>query len=200
MTHKITEKSVEIQHLYFSRDDNYLFIDFSLQILAGEWITLRGNNGIGKSTLLKLIAGQILPESGKIWTIPFSFLGHKNGHRPTRTVLQQLQSKRDLLGSSININDIIEVSNLNKVRDFPIGKLSAGQQRKIALAELFFTPEKLWLLDEPLNHLDNTSQRVFKDLFQQHIESGGTIVQSAHNSYPDFYGVQEVWLGKSPQE
>lgn len=200
MTQKITEKTVEIQHLFFSREDSYLFIDFSLQILAGEWIALRGNNGIGKSTLLKLIARQIPPESGEIWTIPFSFLGHKNGQRSTRTVLQQLRSKRDLVRSTVNINDIIEACNLVPIKDFIIGKLSAGQQRKIALAELFFTPEKLWLLDEPLNHLDTTSQKVFEDLFRRHVQLGGTIVQSAHSSYPNSSGVQEIWLGTPPQE
>ena len=151
-------------------------------------------NGAGKSTLLKLIAGHIPPESGDIWTIPFSFLGHKNGQRSALSVLGQLRSKRDLLGSTKNLDEVLEICSLQRLKDFPITKLSAGQQRKAALAEFFFTPEKLWLLDEPLDHLDNDSQRIFENLFRQHVQLGGSIVQSSHSSPPNSYGVKEIWV------
>lgn len=191
MTNK---KSIEIRNLFFAREDHYLFSDYSLQVDAGEWISLRGNNGAGKSTLLKLIAGHIPPESGDIWTIPFSFLGHKNGQRCSLTVSGQLKSKMNLVGSTMNLDEVLENSSLHRLKDFPIAKLSAGQQRKVALAEFFFTPEKLWLLDEPLDHLDKDSQRLFNTLFHQHVQLGGTIVQSSHENLPNSYGSQEIWL------
>jgi heme exporter protein A len=187
--------AISVQNLLFSRDDFYLYVNFSLSIQQGEWVVLRGANGSGKSTLLKLIAGHILPEAGEIFTIPFDYLGHKNGQRSYLTVGQHLHSKMILMDASADLDTILTMCNLTSVKDFPISKLSAGQQRKVALASLFFTPHKLWILDEPLDHLDQQSQKLFEDLFQRHVCSGGTILQSSHMTYP----AKEIWLGKLPE-
>lgn len=190
---------LKVNHLFFSRDDYYLFRDFSMELSSGQWVVLRGENGSGKSTLLKLIVGQLLPESGKIELVPFCYVGHKNAQRSTLTIEEQIRTKMAFLNVSMPIEDVLKRANLYLLKDIEIARLSAGIQRRVALTECLFTPHKLWILDEPFSYLDRNSKDIYLEIFSQHVKNGGTILQADHEVLPIKYSYQEQFLGINSQ-
>lgn len=183
-----------IKNLSFSRDYDRLFEGVQLIIEQGEWVVIRGKNGTGKSTLLKLIAGVLSPDEGEITPAETAFLGHQNGQRPYLTVEDQLKLKKQLLGSTRDLNHIMDICTLTPLALLKISKLSAGQQRQVALAGILLSPAPLWLLDEPFEHLDAEAFDRYMKLCHQHVQAGGAICQTSHRNLPSHLKVREVWL------
>lgn len=177
------------------RGDNVLFSGVSFALASGEGLVVTGPNGVGKSTLLRILCG-LLPadagsfsiEDGNGGAVPVSeaahYLGHRNAMKRELTVTENLafwQAFQATPGAAgLAVAEAIEAVELAGIGHLPFGDLSAGQQRRIALARLLVTRRPLWILDEPTAALDRRSDRVFADLAAAHLTSGGMLIAATH--------------------
>lgn len=195
--------AISLRRISFCREDVPLFQQLNLDVNKGQWVSIRGKNGAGKSTLLNLMAGLLVPDEGEILicpSTPIAFVGHQNGQQSHLSLRNQLEAKRIFLGSSIEVDWVLETCGLSFLANEKIGHLSAGQQRQGALAALLFTPQSLWLLDEPFEHLDLASKTRFMGIFTTFVQQGGTICQTSHEDFPASLVIQEYWLSEQRQQ
>lgn len=187
---------LQAHSLYLQRSQQCLFSNLSLQVSAGELLIIEGANGCGKSTLLRLLAGFITPTSGEIhWNhTPLAacrsaylgnmhYIGHQNGHKSRLTVTENLRLLQQLSSARVAAPDLATLLNhlhLQSHADTLVHQLSAGQQRRVALARLFLANKPLWLLDEPLTALDTTMQAYFIHSLETHLQQGGLAIISTH--------------------
>jgi heme exporter protein A len=177
------------------RGDSVLFEDIGFSIGRGEALVITGPNGSGKSTLLRILAGLLAADSGEFVlhgddgaAVPVSefahYLGHRNAMKRELRVSENLDFwksfQRSENGEGLSIDAAIEAVGLTGVAHLPFGYLSAGQQRRIALARLLVCQRPLWLLDEPTAALDRRSDQLFADLVQKHLASGGLAIAATH--------------------
>lgn len=186
----LTSKSsnfLTIKNISALRGDVPVLRNFSLDLNQGEWIIVRGRNGSGKSTLLQAIAGLLPLYHGEITKVNSCYLGHQNGFRDLMTVGQHLQFIAKFFGTQLKPTPI------DHLFEVPIHHLSAGLKRQVALSQFILSPHKLWIIDEPFEHLDQQGQAYFQDLMKSHIEQGGAILMTNHESLrvPQ---IKEVWL------
>ena len=174
------------------RGGREVFAGLSFQAAAGEAVAVTGRNGSGKTSLLRLIAGLLLPAGGTI-TIEDGeneltvaeqahYLGHRDALKPALSVHENLSFWADFLGGGADRTtfDCLAAVGLTHAVDLPAAYLSAGQRRRLSLARLLAAPRPLWLLDEPTNALDVAGQAMFADLMRAHLATGGLIVAATH--------------------
>jgi heme exporter protein A len=182
---------IAVSGLACSRGGRLLFEGLSFTLGAGEALAVTGPNGVGKTTLIRAIAGFVRPDSGTIrldgmgpeTSLPQSahFLGHRDGLRAALTVRENLALAPSLLGGSgASTPDAAERLALGRLLDLPVGVLSAGQRRRVALARLLVAPRPLWLLDEPTASLDAGSQQTTAAIMAEHVAAGGIVVAATH--------------------
>jgi heme exporter protein A len=177
------------------RGDSVLFDDLSFTIAHGEALVITGPNGAGKSTLLRILAGLLAADSGRfslqdqdgtVLPVPefAHYLGHRNAMKRELRVSENLDFwksfQRSDSGEGMDVDEAIEQVGLTGVAHLPFGYLSAGQQRRIALARLLVSHRPLWLLDEPTAALDKRSDRLFADLVSRHLAAGGLAIAATH--------------------
>ena len=177
------------------RGDSVLFDNLGFTISRGEALVITGPNGAGKSTLLRILAGLLAADSGDFVllgddgaALPVSefahYLGHRNAMKRELRVQENLafwkNFQRGDSGEGLSVDQAIEQVGLTGVAHLPFGYLSAGQQRRIALARLLVSQRPLWLLDEPTAALDKRSDRLFADLVRQHLAAGGLAIAATH--------------------
>jgi heme exporter protein A len=180
------------------RDMRVLFTDLDVSVEAGECVELLGPNGSGKSTLLRTLAGLFPDYTGIIDAAPLTYLGHANGLCELLTPRQNLEWFAEISGTGRNGNDqidaILDQLGLYGFEDTPCQQLSQGQKRRTALARLLLLPHRLWLLDEPLNALDDDGQRTVADLIRTHCNAGGSVLCATHQSLDGLAG-RSIHLG-----
>lgn len=177
------------------RGDSVLFDDVSFTLSRGEVLVITGPNGSGKSTLLRILAGLLSADSGTFsllgddaMALPVSdyshYLGHRNAMKRELKVSENLSFWQSFQhggnGEGVPIDEAIDRVGLTGVAHLPFGYLSAGQQRRIALARLLVSKRPLWLLDEPTAALDKRSDRLFADLVRAHLATGGLAIAATH--------------------
>jgi heme exporter protein A len=177
------------------RGDSVLFADVSFTLQRGEVLVITGPNGSGKSTLLRILAGLLAADSGDFAlhgddkaVVPISeyahYLGHRNAMKRELKVSENLKFWKNFQpadsGQGLSIDAVIEQVGLTGVGHLPFGYLSAGQQRRIALARLLVSERPLWLLDEPTAALDKRSDKLFADLVRDHLAKGGLAIAATH--------------------
>lgn len=187
------------------RGDRLLFDRLSFVVEPGGALVLRGPNGSGKTSLLRLLAGFLKPDSGKLHIgdaapqdriADIHFAGHKDGLKAQLTVREQLATWIRLLEGTGNVDEALACWGLARVADLPCGVLSAGQSRRLALARLYAVRRHVWLLDEPTAPLDAQSVQVFLDAVAAHRAGGGSVVIAAHGAL-DIPGATELRLGEA---
>jgi heme exporter protein A len=185
---------LEAQQLTSVRAGRTLFSDLSWQLAAGEILHIEGPNGAGKSTLLRIVAGLLQPLEGNVllfgqpqredpehWQRQTLFIGHKPAVKAELTALENLYFQSRLDG--VQLDDpwqLLETVGLLGLEDIPAQQLSAGQQRRIALARLFYSQAKLWILDEPFTALDTRGIDLLHQRFAEHLEHGGALLLTSH--------------------
>ena len=153
----------------------------SFTLRAGQGVILRGPNGIGKTTLLRTLAGLQLADAGSVVPGPeaMAYASHADGIKATLTVRENLGFWAKLHGVA-DISAALNDFNLKALVERPAGSLSAGQKRRLGLARMAVTGRPIWLLDEPTVSLDADSVALFAAAVQRHLASGGSTVIATH--------------------
>lgn len=148
---------------------------------AGEALVIRGPNGIGKTTLLRTLAGLQQPLEGEITLAPDSvvYSGHADGVKPSLTVAENLKFWAQVYGRE-DISSALAAYQLAPLENRSAGHLSAGQKRRLGLARLLVTGRQVWILDEPTVSLDKDAVALFAAAIRQHLSAGGVAVLATH--------------------
>ncbi len=173
------------------RGGREVFSGLDFAAAAGEAVSVVGRNGAGKTSLLRLIAGLLVPAAGTIvldggdgeLTLPEQchYLGHRDALKPALSVTENLTFWADFLGGErADPAETLATVGLDHATHLPAGFLSAGQRRRLSLARLLTVRRPVWLLDEPTNALDVAGQDMFGGLMRQHLSRGGMIVAATH--------------------
>lgn len=158
---------------------------------SGEAVAVVGRNGSGKTSLLRLIAGLLVPAGGTIaleggdgeltLAEQCHYLGHRDALKPALSVAENLAFWADFLGGErFDAAESLAEVGLDHATHLPAGFLSAGQRRRLSLARLLTVRRPVWLLDEPTNALDVAGQDMFAGLMREHLAAGGMIVAATH--------------------
>jgi heme exporter protein A len=191
--------TLSVTSLSLKKGYNLLIHDLSFKVAAGDAISLTGENGVGKTTLLRTLAGFLSPHKGLIeisknavlqetseaQTQMFHYLGHSESLSPTRTAAQELAFQMAWLGGTdVALDAAIKRLRLESLLDLETRYLSAGQKRRLSLARLLFAHRPIWCLDEPMAPLDADHRALLADLMQAHVASGGLLICAVHDPLP----------------
>lgn len=181
---------LEARGLGCVRDGRTLFEDLSFSVEAGQLWLVRGANGSGKTSLLRILAGLSPAEEGElVWSEesePVLWIGHRVAVSAGLTARENLEFMAVLEGEDAGIAaEALEAVGLGGFAETRAGRLSEGQVRRIALARLASSTRRLWLLDEPLTSLDETSTRWFEAQLLRQLERGGAVVMATHRELSD---------------
>ncbi|RDH86315.1 MAG: heme ABC transporter ATP-binding protein CcmA [endosymbiont of Escarpia spicata] len=186
----------EAKDLECIRDDRVLFSSLCFTVNPGEALVLEGRNGSGKTSLLRILCGIRLPESGQLlwkgedifrlgpeYHEHTAYLGHKDGSKLDLTPLENLRVARGFgkAKEGITLEEALNQVGLYGFEDVPTRNMSAGQQRRLAIARLLVTDAKFWILDEPFTSLDRKGIEHMERLFEAHLQSGGMAAMTTHH-------------------
>lgn len=186
---------LSVSQLSCHRGDRALFTDISFSVSGGEALHLAGPNGSGKTTLLRTLAGLTEPVEGRIllndapttelgdeYRSQVAYVGHLNGLQPELNIRENLRYLTALESgaSAKQIDDAIHRVALSPRAHLQTKLLSQGQKRRAALARLFLSGHRIWLLDEPVTALDIESIAVITRVMTDHLEGGGILIYTSH--------------------
>jgi len=189
-----------INNLSFFRDSNLIFENLNMSLSNGQIIQIKGKNGSGKTTLLKVILNILIPKTGDVFWEgqnikknifdfynQITFIPDQNTSSRKLSVIDNINFWRGLSSSKITDKDIfllLETFNLKKYIRTETMYLSAGERKKLELLRLILEKKKLWILDEPYNHLDDLSIEILNQTFVDHTNNNGIILFASHYSPP----------------
>jgi heme exporter protein A len=188
---------LEISRLECVRGERRLFSDLSFKVEGGTLLEVRGPNGSGKTSLLRMLCGLLPPVSGHIaWNgrdirdareeygAHLAYIGHLNGIKDDLTALENLVLSARVAGISAGAgiaHDALREAGLGGFQHSPSRTLSQGQRRRIALARLRLAAKQtLWVLDEPFTALDVAALTLMQSLLAAHLQQGGMIILTTH--------------------
>ncbi len=182
------------ENLTLIRGERCLFegLDFALE--SGGLLLLEGRNGCGKTSLMRAIAGMLSLESGEIfWNDKpvlkqrqtfhgaLVWLAHRTGLKGDLNMVENLDFERTLRRQAErDAEEVYERLGIERLRKLPLRSLSAGQQRRVALARMLLADVPLWLMDEPFTNLDREGRKLVMELVEEHLGTGGLCVMAAH--------------------
>lgn len=191
--------------------DRVLFENLELSVDAGELLYIKGPNGAGKTSLLRILvglsesawgevlfAGQPLSQVREKYHSQLVYFGHKLGLNQNLSAVENLhywcmQQGQEL--SKLQSYQLLESLGLVGLEELPVSNLSAGQQRRVALARLWLKPQALlWVLDEPFTALDVQGIQLLKDRITTHLQAKGAVIMTSHQSLELDYATSELVL------
>jgi len=170
-----------VQDLGVARGGIAVLEGLTFRVEAGTALILRGPNGIGKTTLLRAIAGLQPSLNGSIDTPEDSiaYAAHSDGIKQALTVRENLEFWAAVFGTG-DINGALDAFALQPLALRPAGALSAGQKRRLGLARLLVSARPIWVLDEPTVSLDVDAVAMFAAAICAHLEAGGLALIATH--------------------
>jgi heme exporter protein A len=187
---------LEARNLHLWRGETHVLRGVSLAVQTGQCLQLTGPNGAGKSSLLRVLCGLLPPAEGQLFWRDLdctrelgplqrecAYLGHLSGHKAELSARENLAYLCGLRRrcSSNDLDAALEAVGLaGAAQHRPLRQLSAGQQRRVALARVQLQRSTIWLLDEPIANLDTQGQELFHRLLASHLKDGGCAVVATH--------------------
>jgi heme exporter protein A len=194
----VAAAELRAESLACRRGERLVFTHLSFRLAAGGALLLQGANGSGKSSLLRLLTGLVPAATGRLgwgtaaiaadWPAHrarLHYLGHLDAIKGALGAAETLRFWAALRGLAVppgnpRIAAALDAFGLDAVADWPCRWLSAGQQRRLALARLLLPPAPLWLLDEPAGALDRDSRARLEQVIAAHRAAGGRLVVATH--------------------
>ena len=185
------------ENLACERGGRRVLGDVSLEVAAGEALAVTGPNGVGKSTLIRVIAGLVAPSDGRVVieggerdlsvAEHCHYFGHLDALKPALSVRENLVFWRAFMAPVAggiaplaDLDEALERLGIAHTADLPAAYLSAGQKRRLSVARLLVVPRPVWLLDEPTSALDAASEAGLLAIMGNHLHAGGLIVAATH--------------------
>jgi heme exporter protein A len=191
---------LQVDRLACVRGDLPLFADVSFGLSAGEWMHLQGDNGAGKTSLMRILcglspaaagevrwAGVPIRESAETYRAEMLYLGHTLSLKDDLSALENLQFEAAVSGEPLHpqrAQAALDSLGLRGREHLPVRVLSQGQKRRVALARLLTARARLWILDEPFVALDPAAVTLLVDLLGRHVTSGGMVLYTSHQTVP----------------
>lgn len=183
-----------VENMALTRAGQEIVSGVSFEVCAGEALVVTGENGAGKSTTLRGVAGllplaqgnvSLIDETGKAFENPVReychYLGHQNGMKPSLSVRENLDFWQKFMGENLlSIEEALEEVDLTHTLDLPYYYLSAGQKRRVAIARLLVSDRPVWILDEPTSGLDAQSVNLFTSLARAFVADDGILIAATH--------------------
>ena len=174
-----------------ARGEQSLFENLSFSLTAKQCLHIRGANGSGKTSLLRILSGLLAPTAGKLrWqaNTSFAYLAHKDGLKNELSAIENMRffqklGSRETIPkkqSEDRLDHALNALGLLNKADKPTKSLSFGQRRRLAFARLLLNEEKIWILDEPLTGVDTHGRQLIEELCLNHLSNGGGILISHH--------------------
>lgn len=207
------------ENLQCIKQDRELFAQLDLKVSQGEALHVTGENGSGKTSLLRILAGLSQAQEGQIYwnDAPVDknreefnkrllYLGHKLALSSALSAVENLMfwagihcTNRTVESSQSDYSQfdyykILGELGLAGLEDMPVAHLSAGQQRRVSLSRIWLKPSRLMILDEPFNALDKQSRAVLEGKLKQHIDAGGMLILTSHWQLPQVFDAKELFL------
>lgn len=177
-----------------------LFADLDFSLNTGEWIHVRGENGAGKTSLLRILAGLSQAAAGDIqwdgasikddrqkFRSALLYFGHQSALKEDLTGFENLVLSAAVDGQKLSEMDALKALHrfgLKGREDLPVRVLSAGQKRRVMLARITSRKSKLWILDEPFTALDVRAVELLSQVIREHLAAGGMAVLTSHQTMP----------------
>jgi heme exporter protein A len=187
---------LEAVNLGCVRGDRRLFKGLNFSLAAGELIELRGPNGSGKTSLLRILSGLASPAEGEVrwqgesisaleenYSRAVAYLAHQNGVKDELSALENLRISSGVAGNALSKSEaqqILEKVGLSRQQHLPTRSLSAGQRRRVALGRLLTSKAPLWILDEVLTSLDDAAIKLSRRFIGDHLAQGGLAIIATH--------------------
>jgi len=187
-----------VSNLSCSKGDKRLFSGVSFTLQPGQWLHLEGDNGVGKTSLLRLACGLSALEDGEItWNhqavvqdpeafrANLAYLGHQLALKEDLTPMENLRADAAVAGRPLQLEDALKALaqlGLRGREHLPVRVLSQGQKRRTALARLLVSPAKLWVLDEPFVALDTAAQSALAQIINDHLAKQGMVLLTSHQA------------------
>jgi len=189
---------LQVSDLACSRGERRLFAGVDFSLAAGEWLHVQGENGSGKTSLMRLLVGLSPADAGQIhwrgeptpsadFRRELIYLGHQAAVKEDLTPLENLRLAAPLDGIALDERTAMAALvrlGLRGREDLPVRVLSAGQKRRVLLARLLTRPALLWVLDEAFNALDAPAVKLLGELIAEHLSAGGIAVLTSHQPLP----------------
>lgn len=190
------------------RGERCLFTDLGFALEPAELMVLEGKNGSGKTSLLRAIAGLIEFESGELeWNGEavkkqrqvfhgaLAWLAHRTGLKGDLTLIENLKFEANLRAQkNVEFDAVLIRLGIERLTKLPLRALSAGQQRRVALARMLLTDVPLWLMDEPFTNLDREGRALVLELVDEHLAEGGMCIMAAHQDIEIAGTIRRVML------
>jgi len=204
-----------IQDLGLERGGRSLIRGLAFELVSGQALLVRGPNGVGKTSLLRVLAGLLPHQTGTITLTGQSFtpqtsvalhshyVGHAEALKGALTAKENLDFWGLMLSAQLDDQTVrgmdcaaaLEFLAISHALDIPAAYLSAGQKRRLALARLLVAPRPLWILDEPFTALDPQGQDQLRQMMEDHLGRGGMMIASTHVAL-GLKGARELTLGE----
>ncbi len=190
---KSQRKPIEVKFsdVSYSRGDRILFQGLNFTVSSGEILWIQGANGIGKTSILKLASHLARPDIGRVqWQQDnqpaspralVSYQGHTDSFESRFSPHEEISFWQEIYGSELEVSHILDKVGLSDQSQVKIGKLSAGQKRRLSFARILMSQRPVWLLDEPKASIDKDGEDLIDKFIQNHAENDGIAIIVSHS-------------------
>jgi heme exporter protein A len=198
---------LEVCALSFDYSEQSILTEIQFSLNNGQLLHLHGGNGTGKTTLLRLLAGLLRPTKGmiywrnqpiydqlRVYQHQLCYVGHKMGISTQLTVAENCFFDTKKSNSPMALPALLDVFGLQALANIKCYQLSAGQKKRVGLMRLVISQAQLWLLDEPLTALDESSIALFSQCAKTHLNQNGLIIMTSHQPLPACFGTYQDYV------